>query len=158
MTHIEKLIVETWRIHNRSCLFLIKNLPQEAMHATLSTRGGRDIARQLAHLRNVRAWRLQAFSKKIGRKLVEFETEEHPNKKTLLEALEESGDVMERYVQHCIDNGGKVSNFKRGVVPMIGYYIAHEAHHRGNIYLTMKQCGIRIPDTLKWGIWEWNKI
>ena len=31
MTHIEKLIVETWRIHNRSCLFLIKNLPQEEL-------------------------------------------------------------------------------------------------------------------------------
>jgi len=36
--------------------------------------------------------------------------------------------------------------------------ISHEAHHRGGILLTMKQCGIKIPDTLKWGIWEWNKI
>jgi len=42
--------------------------------------------------------------------------------------------------------------------PLIGYTISHEAHHRGNILLTIKQRGFKLACELKWGIWEWNKI
>ena len=40
---------------------------------------------------------------------------------------------------------------------MLGYFIAHESHHRGSILLTLKQCGEKIPDAVKWGLWEWGK-
>ena len=40
---------------------------------------------------------------------------------------------------------------------MLGYFISHESHHRGSIMLTLKQSGERIPDTVKWGLWEWGK-
>jgi hypothetical protein len=43
-------------------------------------------------------------------------------------------------------------------VVMIGYYISHEAHHRGHALLTAKTQGIPLPDSLKWGVWEWNKL
>ena len=158
MSGLENQILETWRIHQRSTIFLIENISDAALQATLSTHGGRDVARQLAHVHNVRAWRLEAFSKKIGQKLTEFAKGESPVKKALLEAFAQSGEVMEKYIRQAIENGGTVSNFKRGVVPMIGYYISHEAHHRGHILLTMKQSGHKLPDTLKWNIWEWNKI
>jgi hypothetical protein len=101
---------------------------------------------------------LESFSKVIDRRLVKFESKESPGKGVLLGAFEQSGEVMGEYMQFCIENQGAVSNFKRGVVPMLGYYISHEAHHRGNILLTMKQSGYKLPDALKWGIWEWNKI
>ena len=65
---------------------------------------------------------------------------------------------MEKYIEKCIEDGGDVPNFKRGIGTMVGYYICHEAHHRGNILLTMRQSGFKLPDKLKWGIWEWNKI
>lgn len=51
---MEEQILETWRIHQRITLMLIENIPDEALGATLSTRGGRDIARQLAHVHMVR--------------------------------------------------------------------------------------------------------
>jgi uncharacterized damage-inducible protein DinB len=40
---------------------------------------------------------------------------------------------------------------------MLGYFISHESHHRGSILLTLKQCGEKIPDAVKWGLWEWGK-
>lgn len=138
-------------------LFMIEHLPDEALKATLSERGGLDIARQLAHLHMVRVWRLEAFSKKIKTKLIEFEKGESPTKEKLKQALAPSSEVLEKYLGHCIENGGAVSNFKCGVVPMLGYFISHEAHHRGNILLTMKQCGFKLLDELKWYLWEWNK-
>ena len=99
MTEIENQIIETWRIHNRINLLMIENISDEALKATLSTRGGRDVARQLAHIHNVRVWRLEAFAKKLGEGLVEFHKEESPSKTKLLEAFEQSGEVMEKYVQ-----------------------------------------------------------
>ena len=158
MSPLEQQIVEAWQIHNRITLFMIKQIPDEALKATLSTRGGRDIARQLAHVNNVRVWRLESFSKKLKMKLIEFDKGESPNKKKLLEAFEQSGTVMEKYIQHCVEQGGAVPNFQRGVVPMLCYYISHEAHHRGGILLTMKQSGFSLPESLRFGIWEWNKI
>jgi hypothetical protein len=112
----------------------------------------------LAHMHNVRASRLESFAKKQKSPLIPFVSEYSPSKKELVQAFSQSGEMMEKYIEKSIANDGMVSNFKRGVVPMIGYYISHEAHHRGGILLTMKQSGIKIPDSLKWGIWDWNKI
>lgn len=158
MSSLAEQILDTWRIHQRITLFLIEHLPDDALKATLSTRGGRDIARQLAHMHNVRAARLESFAKKQGLPLVQFDKDESPDKERLLEAFFQSGAAMEKYIANALEQEGKVSNFQRGVAPMIGYYISHEAHHRGHLLLTMKQSGHKIPDELRWGIWEWNKI
>lgn len=151
-------IIETWNIHNRTMLFFIANMPDAAFSATLSKRGGRDIARQLAHVISVRINRLESWMKKTGLYIAEFDKDYSPSREELITAFENSGKLMESYISHAIEQDGVVSNFKRGVVPMLGYYITHEAHHKGHALLTMKECGIRIPDALKWGIWEWNKI
>ena len=158
MSTIENQIIETWRVHNRINLYMLNNIPDEALKATLSTRGGRDIARQLAHVHNVRVMRLESFAKKNQILLQQFDKDESPSKEKLREALTQSGEAMEKFLEYCIENRGEVSNFKRGVVVMLGYNISHEAHHRGSILLTMKQCGFKLTDSLKWGIWDWNKI
>jgi len=43
-------LVESWQINHRVTLKLLDALSDEALKATLSTRGGRDVARQLAHV------------------------------------------------------------------------------------------------------------
>ena len=158
MSTLSEQILDTWHIHQRTMLYLIEHLPDDALKATLSTRGGRDIARQLAHVHNVRAARLEPFAKKQSLPLAQFDKDESPNKERLLEAFFQSGAAMEKYIAQALQQDGKVSNFQRGLVPMIGYYISHEAHHRGHLLLTMKQSGFKIPDELKWGIWGWNQI
>lgn len=158
MSAIESQIIETWQIHSRTMLHLIASIPEEAFSATLSKRGGRDISRQFAHLHSVRVTRLKAFARKEGEKLTEFEKGASPDKQTIYDVFKNTGELMEKYLKSCIENGGEVSNFKRGVAPMVGYYISHEAHHRGNMLLTMKQTGHRLTDPLKFEIWEWNKI
>lgn len=158
MTAIESQIVEAWNINNRVNQFLIDNIPQKAFAATLSTRGGRDIARQLAHMHMVRARRLEAFARKSKISFIHFDPTESPDRENLSQAFEQSGKLMAEYMTQCIDRDGVVPNFKRGLAAMLGYYISHEAHHRGHILLTMKQCGIKIPEPLRFGLWEWNKI
>ena len=155
MTIIENQIIDTWNVHNNVTLFVVDRIPDETLKATLSARGGRDIGRQFGHMNAVRVWQLEAFAKKQSLPLTNFPKDETPEKNLLVEAYKQSGTAMGKYLGHCIINKeGKATNFKGGVIQMLAYYISHEAHHRGNILLTMKQCGFKIPEELKWGIWD----
>jgi uncharacterized damage-inducible protein DinB len=159
MSNIEQQIIDTWRVHQQSMVFMLKNIKDEAFGASLSTRGGRDVARQLAHVHNVRVSHVQSFAKKAGLPLAAFDKNDSPSKARLLEAFAQSGTAVEKYLEQSIASGsGVVSNFKKGVVPLLGYLISHEAHHRGHAFLTMKKCGFPLPDELRWGVWDWNKM
>ena len=152
-------LIEAWRINHRVTLKLLNALADEALQATLSTRGGRDVARQLAHLHEVRAGYAEITSKtNRDAKLPHFAKGESPAKKQLATALNASAKGIETTIRESWANGGKVTGFKRGLIPLIGYLIAHESHHRGSILLTLKQTGHKLTDDLRWGLWDWNKL
>jgi uncharacterized damage-inducible protein DinB len=152
-------LIEAWQINHRVTLKLLKTLSDEALHATLSTRGGRDVARQLAHLHEVRAAYAEITSKTNREaKLLHFAKGESPSKKQLATALDASAKGIETTIRESWARDGQVTGFKRGLIPLISYLIAHESHHRGSILLTLKQTGHKLSDQLKWGLWDWNKL
>jgi len=149
-------LVEAWRINHRITMKVLDGLPLEALGATLSSRGGRDIARQFAHVHEVRAgWLLKADTPKG---MTHFKKGESPSRPMLKKALDESADGIESLIRRACANDGNPGRFHRHVVSLLGYFIAHEAHHRGSILLTAKQTGHKVGDELKWGIWAWDRI
>ena len=51
---------------------------------------------------------------------------------------------------------GKVKNFKPHVTAFLGYIIAHDAHHRSQVIMALKQSGHKIDQKIGYGIWEWG--
>jgi uncharacterized damage-inducible protein DinB len=151
-------LLDTWRTNNRINLLLIDRISEEGMKSTLSKRGGRNVARQFAHLHNVRIYQLEAHAKDLAEGLYKFETEEEPDKKKLNDCLTASADRIEKYIEQCAAGAPKRRAFKKGIVAAVGYFIAHDSHHRGSILLTLKECGHKLDQQTAYAIWDWDKM
>lgn len=158
-------ILEAWRTNQRINLKLIGEIGDEGMRCTLSSRGGRDVCRQFAHLHNVRVWHLEARAKALAKGARKFATKEAPSRRELVAALEDSARRIEELFRRAGEPAsakaaaGKPARvFKRGLVQTLSYFVAHESHHRGNILLTLKQCGHPVDQTTRYAIWDWDRI
>jgi uncharacterized damage-inducible protein DinB len=158
MTAIEQQILDTWFINHRTNLKLLDNLTEDALALTTSKRGGGSVGHQLAHMYNVRFWKLEKLNKKLVKDLTTIQAEDTKTIAMLKDSHTLSAGLVAELLKKGIENGGDVKGNKRGVVPLLGYFIHHEAHHRGNILLTLKSCGFKLTDELKYGIWDWNKV
>jgi len=154
---MKEQLTEAWRTHHQMNNLLINNITDAGMQKTLSTRGGRTVYQQWVHIHNVRMQWLEICAKDIFKKYTALDKETPYYRKDLQKALNDSANGIEELLSLSADNGGKVKGFKKGAIPLLGYFISHESHHRGNILLTLKQSGEKIPDALKWGLWEWGK-
>jgi uncharacterized damage-inducible protein DinB len=151
-------ILEAWRVNHRINLRLIEKISDEGLRATLSRRGGRTVVRQFAHLHYVRIYQLTKRAKALAEGAHVFATEDEPNRRTLTAALEDSSRRIEEWIRLASEGAPGVRTFKRGLVPTVAYLIAHESHHRGNILLTLKQCGHPLDSTTRYAIWDWDRI
>jgi uncharacterized damage-inducible protein DinB len=151
-------LLEAWRTNNRINLLLIDRIGDEGMKCTLSVRGGRNVARQFAHLHNVRLWHLEKRARDLSAGLTEFETREEPDRRTLKRCLVQSGERIERFLEEAFHGAPKRRPSKKGVVSTLAYFIAHESHHRGNILLTLKQSGRPVAAEVRYAIWDWDRV
>ncbi|HKV99205.1 MAG TPA: DinB family protein [Vicinamibacterales bacterium] len=151
-------IVETWHINNRVNLMLLDEISDAGMTSTLSTKGGRDVARQFAHVHNVRLSWLEVSAKDLAKGVTKLDSKKIYSRADLKRHLTTSADAIATWLERGIEAGGTLKGFKRGVVPALGYLLAHEGHHRGSILLTLKQCGHKVSTETQYGIWDWNKI
>lgn len=154
---MKEQFLDTWNINQRMNLLLINNTTDTGMQKTLSTRGGRSILQQWVHIHNVRMQWLEICSKDTILKCTVLNKDMPVERKVLIKSLEESAGGISLLLSRSWDDSGKVKGFKKGVIPFLGYFISHESHHRGNMLLTLKQSGEKIPDIVKWGLWDWGK-
>lgn len=155
-------LLEAWRTNNRINLFLIDRISAAGMKCSLSKRGGRDVARQFAHLHDVRVYHLDKRAKDLAKGLVKFQSKGAatvtPKKGDLKKALTASGVAVEKLLAGVLNGEPKRRGFKKGIFATLGYFVAHESHHRGSILLTLKECGHNLDQATRYAIWDWDRI
>ena len=149
-----KQLIETLTINNRINLYMLEAIPAAALN-DVSASKGRTVAQQFAHLHNVRLMWLSVSSPELMEGLEKIEKEFAADKKLLQKSLKASGKAMEELAKKGIKEG-RIKGFKPHVAAFLGYVVSHEAHHRGQIALSLKQSGHALDKKTGFGIWEWG--
>ncbi len=149
-----KQLSETFSINHRINLYLLEAITDEHLK-DISASKGRNVGEQFAHIHNVRIMWLKAAASELLHGLDKIEKEDAVNKKKLIKGLEQSAKAMNT----LLDMGevtGKIKGFKPHATAFLGYLLSHEAHHRGQILLSLKQNNHMIDKKIQSGIWEWG--
>ncbi len=151
---MEDPLIETWNIHNRVNLYLLDAIPAEALGQSLGPKF-RTAYQLLAHVHNVRLMWLKAAAPDLLAGLEKLEGTDG-DKAALRAALEASGKATEELLRRAVAAGGKVKGFKPHATAFVGYLIAHESHHRGQVGWTLKGTGHPLDKKTAFGLWEWG--
>ena len=80
----------------------------------------------------------------------------------LARALGRSSEGIVELIRLGVSRGGNVppaawQNFPTDVVHFLSYFVAHEAHHRGQLCMLARQFGYRLPAEVTSGLWQWKE-
>lgn len=146
-------LTETWHINNRVNLYLLDAVAETSL-GDISASKGRNVGEQFAHLHNVRIMWLKSAQPDLLN-LVEKIEKENISKTLLQEQLQKSGEAIAQLFETGIETG-RIKGFKPHPTAFLGYLIAHEGHHRGQIVLCLKQSGHPLDKKTSFGLWEWG--
>ena len=153
LNQLRLALLNAFNTNNRINQYLIDNLPSEAWKAKPPDGKGRTVAAIVAHMHNVRVMWLKAAKSEEIPELLERAT---VTPKQATQALEHSRQALSLVINHALESDGRIKNFRPDVAAFVGYLIAHDAHHRGQITMLARQVGHPLPQKAMFGMWEWG--
>ena len=158
-------IVNTWRTSNRVTVYLIEHLPPDLWGTVIPGAPRRTIRMIAGHLHNARCMWLKTLGLELGLPVPRSVDRRRVGRKELVSALEQSSRGILRLLTLGCEHGGRIPaastyiwrNLPLDVGHVLAYFVAHEAHHRGQIVLVARAVGCRLPSPVTEGLWQWNK-
>ena len=148
-----KEIIETWLINNRIHRYLLDAIEEGNLSDALASKG-RTVGEQWAHIHNVRLMWLKEAQPDLLATVEKIEKTDI-TKHRLTEQLEKSGQAIAQMLEKGLSEG-RIKGFKPHPTAFLGYLIAHEAHHRSQIVIALKQSGHPVDKKTSFGLWEWG--
>jgi uncharacterized damage-inducible protein DinB len=153
---MEEELLDAWRTHCRLNLFLLDAIPPESLSGVSASKG-RSVGQILAHIHNNRLLWLENAGRDLVTALGKVEKEQATDKVVLRQSLEASGLAVEGLIKRSLEAGGKVKGFKGHAARFLGYLIAHDWYHHGEIGMTLTQSGHPLDKRVAYDIWDWRK-
>jgi uncharacterized damage-inducible protein DinB len=148
-------LLETWEIHNRVNLYVLDAVEPEYL-SDMAAAKGRSVGEQFAHIHNVRLLWLKQATPELAAVSAKVEKETAVDKALLRRSLEESGRGVGVLLAKALESGGRVKGFKPHATAFLGYLIAHEAHHRSQAVIVLKESKHPLGKKTLFGMWEWG--
>jgi uncharacterized damage-inducible protein DinB len=156
-TELEQLL-DAWNTNCTINRLIIEATSDDGWLSTLSKRGGRGVAGEFAHMHNVRLMHLEKRAKDLAAGVVKLKPSEQPSKDEVREAFDQSDAAIGELLTGVLNGEPKRRGFKKGIFTTLGYFVSHEAHHRGRILLTLKVSGETLDRTTQMQIWGWDQL
>ncbi len=156
-------ILTAWRTNCLVTAGLIEGLPATlwdgAMPGIVPRRTVRTMA---AHLHNARSRWIRTLGTEFGIAAPPLVDLRRVTRRGLLAGLKRSGQGIEALLELGLASGGEIPaakayvwrNLPLDVGHVLAYFVAHEAHHRGQIVMVARQLGARLPRAVTDGLWQ----
>lgn len=159
------MLLDAWRTNNRVTAFLLEQIPDELWGAKLPGAPRRTVRMIAGHIHNARCSWIKTLGKEFGIAVPQSVNRQKVGPRELLPALKHSSRGIISLLSLGFDRGGKIPasaayswrNLPLDVGHVLTYFVAHEAHHRGQIIMLARELGHRLPVETTGGIWHWTK-
>jgi uncharacterized damage-inducible protein DinB len=162
--NLRATIVAAWRTNNRVTIYLVQHLPSRLWDTAVPGVPQRTVRMIAAHLHNARCSWVKTLGREHG--IVAPLRVDHRRvaRRQLIAALKRSSIGIEALLKLGLASEGHVPpsrgyvwrNLSLDVGHVLTYFVAHEAHHRGQIVMLARQTGHRLPRTTTDGLWQWK--
>ena len=163
MTPLQETLVDAWRTNNRVTVYLVQHFPAALWATPVPGAPNRTVRMILGHLHNSRSRWLKTLGREHGIKAPPLVDLRKVSRAELVAALEKSSVGMEALIELGLalgevpDSAGYVwRNLPLDVGHVLTYFVAHEAHHRGQLVMLARQLGCRLPNEVTDGLWQWS--
>lgn len=142
-------------------MYLIEKLPPELWPMKILGSPHRTVRMLAAHFHNARCMWIKTIGARHGVVVPQRVDGRLVHPSELLRALPRSSDGIVALIRLGCARGGAVpaatwQNFPTDVVHFLNYFVAHEAHHRGQLCMLARQLGHRLPREVTAGLWQWK--
>jgi uncharacterized damage-inducible protein DinB len=150
---VPSALIETWRTNNRINLRLLDALTDEQLAAVIIPRG-KAVIGYFVHIHMARFYWLEHRASALAKSVKKIPGGTAP-RATVRQALIDSCNAMEEMLAEA-ERTGKVKGSKLGPVGFLGYALAHEGHHRGQVLLHLKIAKLPLDRDVSYRLWDWS--